>query len=136
DDGGPALVDGRRLVAERLAAAGGQDDERVASLQHGLHRLLLERAQGRGAPGPGDEVEEVGERPAGPKHGYLLLHLHDYSSPRKREAQPEQKLPPARRSQPLNAKEHAELPPCKERDETGLLGVQKAWVGASRFPSR
>jgi len=45
DDGEPAQVRGRRLVAERLAAAGGQDDERVTAGQNTVDRLLLKRKE-------------------------------------------------------------------------------------------
>jgi hypothetical protein len=38
-------VRGRRLVAERLAAAGGQDDERVTAGENTLDRLLLKRKE-------------------------------------------------------------------------------------------
>ena len=58
-----AVVDERRrLEAQRLAAAGGQDDERVACRQHGVHRLALERAEGRVAPVP---LEDLGQRHRG-----------------------------------------------------------------------
>jgi hypothetical protein len=38
-------VRGRRLVAERLAAAGGQDDERVPAGEDAVDGLLLERKE-------------------------------------------------------------------------------------------
>ena len=43
DDGQPVAAHGRRLEAERLAAAGGHDDQRIAIVHHALHRLALER---------------------------------------------------------------------------------------------
>src|SRR5262249_39120281 len=42
----------RRLVAETLAASGRQDDEGVAPLERGAHRLRLERPERRVAPDP------------------------------------------------------------------------------------
>ena len=41
-----AANDGRGLVAERLAAAGRHDDERIAAIEDGPDRLLLQRAEG------------------------------------------------------------------------------------------
>ena len=55
----PPRSDGRRLVAERLAAAGRHDDERVAAVEDGQHRLLLQRAERVVSPMMGDEVAEA-----------------------------------------------------------------------------
>ena len=45
-DAVPAVIEqGRRLEAQRLAAARGQDQQAVAAIDHGLDRLALERAE-------------------------------------------------------------------------------------------
>jgi hypothetical protein len=54
-------VGGRRLVAERLAAAGGQDDERVAAGKDAVDRLLLQRKKAVVTPDAPDRlVQELG----------------------------------------------------------------------------
>ena len=63
DDGQVVARERGELVAEALAAAGGHDDERVAAVERGLHRLALagrkvEAEQGEGlgvASGAGAE---------------------------------------------------------------------------------
>ncbi len=65
DDGGAFAelgeVECGGLVAERFSAAGGEDDERVAAIEHGLHGGLLQRAERGVAPGFLDEGEEGSE---------------------------------------------------------------------------
>ena len=52
---------GRRLVTERLAAAGGQDDERVAAGQDAVDRRLLQRKEAVVTPDAPDRlVQELG----------------------------------------------------------------------------
>ena len=50
DDREARADDGRRLKAERLAAAGRQDDDRIAAGEHRVHRLSLQRPERRVAP--------------------------------------------------------------------------------------
>ncbi len=54
-------MEGGGLVAERFSAAGGEDDEGVAAVEHGLHGGMLEWAEGVVAPCFLDEGEEGGE---------------------------------------------------------------------------
>jgi len=49
-------VRGRRLVAERLATAGGQDDERVAAGENTVDRLLLQRKEAVITPDASDRL--------------------------------------------------------------------------------
>jgi len=49
-------VRGRRLVAERLATAGGQDDERVAAGENTVDRLLLQRKEAIITPDASDRL--------------------------------------------------------------------------------
>ena len=46
----PRLHHGRRLEAERLAAARGENDERIAAGQDRFHRIALERSKGGVSP--------------------------------------------------------------------------------------
>ena len=50
DDGETTEVDRRRLIAERLAAARGEYDETVASVEHGAHGVILQRTKAVEAP--------------------------------------------------------------------------------------
>ncbi len=50
DDGETAEVHGRRLVAERFAAARGEHHEAVAALEHRVHRVFLQRTEATVAP--------------------------------------------------------------------------------------
>ena len=45
DDGQAIREDGRQLVAERLAAAGGHQHQRIAAIQDMLNRLPLLRSE-------------------------------------------------------------------------------------------
>ena len=54
-------IRGRCLVAERLAAARGHDDERIAPIEVGADRLFLKRPEGMEAPVAGDEGPEFGQ---------------------------------------------------------------------------
>ena len=47
---------GGRLIAERLATAGGQDDERVAAVENALDRVLLQRKEAIVAPDATDRL--------------------------------------------------------------------------------
>ena len=49
-------VGGGRLVAERLAAAGGQHDERVAAVEHAGDGLVLQREEAVVAPDATDRL--------------------------------------------------------------------------------
>jgi len=49
-------VRGGRLVAERLATAGGQDDERVAAGENTVDRLLLQRKEAVITPDASDRL--------------------------------------------------------------------------------
>ncbi len=59
DDGCFLAMHRGSLVAERLAATGGQDDERIAAIEDGTHGLLLQGAQRAEAPGAGDGLFQV-----------------------------------------------------------------------------
>ena len=65
-DGEPAEVGGGGLIADRLAAAGGQHDEGVAASEHRAHRLFLEREKVAIAPdaskrlAQGDDAVDLG----------------------------------------------------------------------------
>ena len=59
DDGGATRAHGRGLVAERLAAAGGEHDERIASQEDGGHRLFLQGPEGVETPVAGDDGPQV-----------------------------------------------------------------------------
>ena len=50
DDGGAPAQHGRRLIAERLAAARRKHEQRIAAIEHGAHRVFLQRAKGAVAP--------------------------------------------------------------------------------------
>jgi hypothetical protein len=59
DDGEAAVVrEGGNLKAERLAAAGRQDDERIAAGENRIHRLALHRPERRVAPVALEEGEQ------------------------------------------------------------------------------
>ncbi len=49
------------LVTERLSAAGGHDHERIAAVEHGRHRLLLERSKFREAPLAANRLAQFGK---------------------------------------------------------------------------
>ena len=59
DDRQAVADDGRRLVAERLAAAGRHDDERIAAGEHRMHRLVLQRPQRAEPPVRGNRRKHV-----------------------------------------------------------------------------
>src|SRR3954451_1286358 len=61
-EGGAARRDGRQLVAERFAGAGGHDEQDVAAGDDGLADGFLAWAEGGGAEGG---LEEVGEGSVG-----------------------------------------------------------------------
>src|SRR5262249_2103283 len=61
DDGGVAAQDGGGLVAERLAAAGGQDHDRVAAVEDGAHGPFPQRPEGVVAPVTFDDAFEAVE---------------------------------------------------------------------------
>jgi hypothetical protein len=54
--GGTSGNERGRLKTERLAAAGGQDDDAVAAVEDGLNRLALKRPKAGVAP---DAMEHV-----------------------------------------------------------------------------
>ena len=63
DQGEAGANDGRRLKAQRLAAAGRQHDQRVAVREDGGHRFALKRPERRVSPVAGDGVLKV-------RHGF------------------------------------------------------------------
>jgi hypothetical protein len=67
DDSEPGEEQGGELVDDRLPAAGGHDDERVAALEHGPNRLPL----------PGAEIlmtESLAQHSTGARLGSSLGH--------------------------------------------------------------
>ena len=61
----PSPHQGRRLKAQRLAAAGRQDDDAVARREDRVHRLALQRAEAREAPDAVQRFSEDGIERAG-----------------------------------------------------------------------
>ena len=82
NDGDAAAQDGGRLIAERLATAGGHDHERIAAVEDGLHGLFLERAEGGEAPMFGDDPPQIGESVFGRQrtmlHTWTPVHVLHY----------------------------------------------------------
>src|SRR5262249_8714169 len=58
---GVAAEDGGGLVTKRFAAAGGQDDDRVAAVEDGAHGPFLKRPEGVVAPVAFDDALEAVE---------------------------------------------------------------------------
>ena len=73
DDGGAAAQDSGRLEAERLAAAGGQHEQRIAAIEDSLHRVVLERTKGREAPVFQDDFFEVVEHSTCRGNSYIPM---------------------------------------------------------------
>ena len=55
----PVQHQGRQLVAEAFAAAGGHDAQAIASCQHGRNDLLLAVAEGRRARTAADRIPSL-----------------------------------------------------------------------------
>ncbi len=65
DDRGAVAQQGRDLVAQRLAAAGGHHDERVAAVHDAAHDLLLLAPEGAEAEDVAQDGARVGRRARG-----------------------------------------------------------------------
>ncbi len=89
DDGGAAADDGRGLVAERLAAAGGHDDEGIAAGQDRAHGLLLQGPEGAKAPVPFDDLAQRVERVCRGSRGHAFSPERPHQDIRKKAAGPD-----------------------------------------------
>ena len=61
DDRQAVAHERRRLKAERLASAGRQDDDRIASGEDGVHRFVLQRPERRVAPVLFEDAREIAD---------------------------------------------------------------------------